>query len=161
MRIMGHGVSCPTIENPLIRFSWAGILLSSFTSMSDCGSSMNDLRFRFFLSSGVTITVTSGLWDAHEGGSLAILLFKIFSPFGITHDFEASLLGVFLHSAMSTVEVALSFLSRCDGLHPCPCSSGLFLTVKPIPTSPNDVFSSLLVVSFRIWSRAASLGTVA
>jgi len=110
MRIMGHGVSCPTVKNPLIRFSWAGILLSSFTSMSDCDSSMNDLRFCFFLSSGVTIIVTSGLRDAHDGGSLVIFLFKIFSPFGITHDFEASLLGVFFHSAMSTVEVAFVFL---------------------------------------------------
>jgi len=107
---MGHGVSCPTIKNPLIRFFWAGILLSSFTSMSDCGSSMKDLQFCFFLSSGVTITVTSGLRDAHDGGNLAIFLFKIFPPFGITHDFEASILGVFLHSTMSTVEVAFVFL---------------------------------------------------
>jgi len=43
------------------------------------------------------------------GGSLAIFWFGIFPPFGITHDFEASLLGVFLHSAMSTVEVAFVF----------------------------------------------------
>jgi len=42
----------------------------------------------------------------------------------------------------------LSSLSRCDGrrpevsgrLHPCPCAGGLFLAVKPIPTSSNDVF---------------------
>ena len=71
---------------------------------------MNDLWFCFFLSFGVTITVTSGLWDAYDGGSLAIFLFKIFPPFGITHNFEASLLGVFLHSAMSTVEVDFVFL---------------------------------------------------
>jgi len=71
---------------------------------------MNDLRFCFFLSSGVTITVTSGLQDAHNGGNLEIFLFKIFPPFGITQDFEASLLGVFLHSIMSTVEVAFVFL---------------------------------------------------
>jgi len=63
----------------------------------------------------------------------------------------------------------LSSLSRCDGhrpavsgrLHPCSCSGGLFLAVKPILTSPNDVFSSLLVVGFRIWSRIASLQTTA
>jgi len=110
IKIMGHGVSCPTIKNPLIRFSWAGILLCSFTFMSDCGSSINDLRFCFFLSSGVTIVVTSGLRDAHDGDNLAIFLFKIFPPFGITHDFEASLLGVFLYSAMSIVEVTFVFL---------------------------------------------------
>jgi len=33
--------------------------------------------------------------------------------------------------------------------------------VKPISTSPNDVFPSLLVVGFRIWSRVASLRTAA
>jgi len=71
---------------------------------------MNDLRFCFFLSSGVTTTTTSSLWDAHGGGSLAIFWFKIFPPFEITHDFEASLLGVFLHSAISTLEVTFVFL---------------------------------------------------
>jgi len=79
--------------------------------MSDYSFSMNDLRFCIFLSSGVTITVTSCLQDAHDGGSLAIFLFKIFPQFGTTHDFEASLLYVFLHSAMSTVEVAFVFLA--------------------------------------------------
>jgi len=63
----------------------------------------------------------------------------------------------------------MSSLSRCDGhrptvferLHPCPCLGGLFLAVKPIPTSPNYVFPSLLVVGFRIWSPVASLQTTA
>jgi len=127
---------------------------------------MNDLRFCFFLSSGVT-TAAGGLWDVHGGGSLVIFWFGIFPPFGITHDFEASLLGVFLHFVMSTVDVLLSSLSCCDGrrptvseqLHPCPCPDGLFLAVKLISTSPNDVFPSLLVVGFRIWSWIASLRT--
>jgi len=78
--------------------------------MSDCGSSMNDLRFCFFLSSSVTTAATSGLWDAHGGGNLAIFWFRIFLPFRITHNFEASLLVVFLHSAMSIVEVDFVFL---------------------------------------------------
>jgi len=64
------------------------------------------------------------------GSNLTIFWFGIFPPFGITHDFEASLLSVFLHSAMSTVDVAFVFLGHCDGcrltvseqLHPCPLS---------------------------------------
>jgi len=71
---------------------------------------LNDLRFCFFLSFGVTTAATCDLRDAHSGGSLAIFWFRIFPPFGITHDFEASLFGVFLPSAMSMVEVAFVFL---------------------------------------------------
>jgi len=107
---MGHGVSCPTIKNSLIRISWAGILLSCFTSISDRGSSMNDLRFCFFLSSNVTIVATGGLRDVHGSGSLAIFWFRIFPLFKITHDFEASLRGVFLHSTISIMDVAFVFL---------------------------------------------------
>jgi len=109
-RVIGHGVSCPTINNPLIRFSYAGIFLSFSTSMSDWGFTMNDLLFCFFLSSGVTTTTIGGLRDARGGGNLAIFWFRIFPPFEITHNFEASLLGVFLHSAMSTAEVDFVFL---------------------------------------------------
>jgi len=58
----------------------------------------------------VTTAATGGLRDAHDGGSHAIFKFVIFPPFGITHDFETSLLGVFLHSTMSIVEVAFVFL---------------------------------------------------
>jgi len=54
----------------------------------------------------------------------------------------------------------LSFLSPCDRrrltiserLHPYPYPGDLFLAVKPILTSPNDVFPSPLVVGFKIWS---------
>jgi len=49
------------------QISWAGILLSFSSTMSDCGSSMNDLQFCFFLSFDVTTTTTSGLWDAYGG----------------------------------------------------------------------------------------------
>ena len=72
MRVMGHGVSCPTIKNPLIIFFWVGIILSFPTSMSEHDFSINDLRFCFFLSSSVT--KTGGLRDAHSGCSLAIFL---------------------------------------------------------------------------------------
>jgi len=78
--------------------------------MSDRDSSMNDWQFYFFLSSSVTTAATGGLRDAYGGGSLAIFWFRTFSPFGITHDFEATLFGVFRHSAIITVEVTFVFL---------------------------------------------------
>jgi len=78
--------------------------------MSDRDSSMNDLQLFFFLTSDVTTIATGGLRDVHAGGSVAIFWFRIFPPFRITNYFEASLLGMFLHSAMSIVEVGFVFL---------------------------------------------------
>ena len=104
MRIMGHGVSCPTIKNPLIRFP--GLVSSSLFLPPWVIAALPWTTYNF-VSSSLSM---SPLQLLVVYGMPTVVLFKIFPPFGITYDFEATLLGLFLHSAMSTVEVAFVFL---------------------------------------------------